>query len=62
MKRFFRRHPAAGVEAVESAVADLMAGCPVSKLIKVEIGFEATLTPQQVIHHLSRSCQVQTDV
>jgi organic hydroperoxide reductase OsmC/OhrA len=31
--------------AFQSIAAKAKAGCPVSKLIKVEIGFEATLSP-----------------
>ena len=32
-------------DTFQSIAAKAKAGCPVSKLIKVEIGFEATLSP-----------------
>jgi osmotically inducible protein OsmC len=39
------RIPGIDQDAFQSIAAKAKAGCPVSKLIKVEIGFEATLSP-----------------
>ena len=39
------RIPGIDQDTFQSIAAKAKAGCPVSKLIKVEIGFEATLSP-----------------
>ena len=39
------RIPGVDQDTFQSIAAEAKAGCPVSKLIRVEIGFEATLSP-----------------